>query len=85
MELLNENRLLIHTGKFLRQPETGFGWSRWTELFVFLFDNYRRSCGCLSASPAQEPFDSCYDETQGERWSHEVPSIPTGKSPPISD
>ena len=40
MDLLNENRSLIHTGKFLRQPETGFEWSGWTELFVLLFDNY---------------------------------------------
>jgi len=42
MDLLNENRSLIHTGKFLRQPDTGFEWSGWTELFALLFDNYRR-------------------------------------------
>ena len=47
MDLLHENRSLIHTGKFLRQPETGFEWNGWTELFVLLFDNYRRSCACL--------------------------------------
>ena len=42
MDLLNENRSLIHTGKLLRQPGTGFkSWSGWTELFVLLFDNYR--------------------------------------------
>ncbi|EMD39100.1 hypothetical protein CERSUDRAFT_47353 [Gelatoporia subvermispora B] len=41
MDLLNENRSLIHTGKLLRQPDTGFEWSGWTELFVLLFDNYR--------------------------------------------
>jgi len=41
MDLLNENRSLIHTGKFLRQPDTGFEWSGWTELFALLFDNYR--------------------------------------------
>ncbi|KAH9951090.1 Dbl-like domain-containing protein [Amylocystis lapponica] len=40
MDLLNENRSLIHTGKLLRQPDTGFEWSGWTELFVLLFDNY---------------------------------------------
>ncbi|KAH9839689.1 Dbl-like domain-containing protein [Rhodofomes roseus] len=40
MDLLNENRSLMHTGKFLRQPDTGFEWSGWTELFVLLFDNY---------------------------------------------
>ena len=42
MDLLNENRSLIHTGKFLRQPDTGFEWNGWTELFVLLFDNYRK-------------------------------------------
>ncbi|KAL6309388.1 Dbl-like domain-containing protein [Sparassis latifolia] len=40
MDLLNENRSLIHVGKFLRQPDTGFEWNGWTELFVLLFDNY---------------------------------------------
>jgi len=42
MDLLNENRSLIHAGKFLRQPDGGFGWGGWTELFALLFDNYRR-------------------------------------------
>lgn len=41
MDLLDETRTLIHTGKLLRQPETGFEWSGWSELFVLLFDNYR--------------------------------------------
>jgi hypothetical protein len=41
MDLLNENRTLIYTGKLLRQPETGFEWSGLSELFVLLFDNYR--------------------------------------------
>lgn len=40
MDLLNENRSLVHAGKLLRQPDTGFEWSGWTELFVLLFDNY---------------------------------------------
>lgn len=43
MDLLDENRQLIHTGKLLRQPDTGFEWNGWTELFVLLFDNYRKS------------------------------------------
>jgi hypothetical protein len=43
MDLLAENRSLIHTGKFLRQPDTGFEWSGWSELFVLLFDNYCKS------------------------------------------
>lgn len=41
LDLLNENRSLIHTGKLFRQPDGGFEWSGWTELFVLLFDNYR--------------------------------------------
>ncbi|OAX37661.1 Dbl-like domain-containing protein [Rhizopogon vinicolor AM-OR11-026] len=40
MDLLNENRSLIHAGKLLRQPDTGFEGNGWTELFVLLFDNY---------------------------------------------
>ncbi|THH16693.1 hypothetical protein EW146_g3989 [Bondarzewia mesenterica] len=40
MDLLAENRSLIYTGKLLRQPDNGFEWSGWSELFVLLFDNY---------------------------------------------
>jgi len=40
MDLLNENRSLVHAGKVLRQPDTGF--NGWAELFVLLFDNYRK-------------------------------------------
>ncbi|KAL0953934.1 hypothetical protein HGRIS_005098 [Hohenbuehelia grisea] len=40
MDLLDENRSLIYTGKLLRQPDTGFEWNGWSELFVLLFDNY---------------------------------------------
>ncbi|KAK7686309.1 hypothetical protein QCA50_010533 [Cerrena zonata] len=40
MDLLNESRSLIHAGKLLRQPDTGFEFGGWTELFVLLFDNY---------------------------------------------
>lgn len=42
MDLLHENRSLIHAGKLLRQPETGFEWNGWTELFILLFDNYSK-------------------------------------------
>ena len=35
MDLLNEQRSLIHTGKLLLQPEVGSD-----EYFVILFDNY---------------------------------------------
>ena len=40
MDLLDENRSLIYAGKLLRQPDTGFEWSGWSELFCLLFDNY---------------------------------------------
>jgi RHO1 GDP-GTP exchange protein 1/2 len=40
MDLLDENRSLIFAGKLLRQPDTGFEWSGWSELFCLLFDNY---------------------------------------------
>ena len=40
MDLLADNRSLIYTGKLLRQPDNGFEWSGWSELFVLLFDNY---------------------------------------------
>src|SRR5688572_26023491 len=42
MDLLNEQRSLIHTGRLLRQPEAG--WDSWGELFVLLFDNYCECC-----------------------------------------
>lgn len=48
MDLLNESRSLIHAGKLLRQPDTGFEWSGWSELFVLLFDNYRESLSLKS-------------------------------------
>ncbi|KAG6879934.1 hypothetical protein C0992_009290 [Termitomyces sp. T32_za158] len=40
MDLLNPNRSLIHSGRLLRQPESGLEWNGWSELFVLLFDNY---------------------------------------------
>lgn len=65
MDLLDEHRSLIHTGKLLRQPETGFEWNGWSELFVLLFDNY---CGCFALNPETTliVLYSGYDEAQGE-------------------
>ncbi|KAG5653612.1 hypothetical protein H0H81_011984 [Sphagnurus paluster] len=40
MDLLDKNRSLIHSGKLLRQPESGLEWNGWSELWVLLFDNY---------------------------------------------
>ncbi|KAJ6607025.1 CNH domain-containing protein [Mycena sp. CBHHK59/15] len=40
LDLLDENRSLIHAGKLLRQPENSLEWSGWSEQFVVLFDNY---------------------------------------------
>ena len=68
MDLLDENRSLIHTGKLLRQPETGFEWNGWGELFVLLFDNYRK-CG-NSWRDCADRHRSRYDETQAKGWRH---------------
>jgi hypothetical protein len=73
MDLLAENRSLIHAGKLLRQPDTGVGRSGWSELFVLLFDNYCRSSGliwraCLLIAVAY----SGHDKNKGERWYQEV-------------
>jgi len=66
MDLLNESRTLVHVGKLLRQPETGFEWNGWSELFVLLFDNY---CECVSFSVWDGMLNnflcSGYDEAQG--------------------
>jgi len=74
MDLLAENRSLIHAGKLLRQPDTGFEWSGWSELFVLLFDNYCKSvdvrvrlCRLLIVMAY-----SGHDKAKGERWYHEV-------------
>ncbi|KAF8329377.1 Dbl-like domain-containing protein [Cantharellus anzutake] len=40
LDLLDETRTLVHTGRLLRQPEGGMEWNSWSELFVLLFDNY---------------------------------------------
>ena len=42
MDLLAENRSLVHAGKLLRPPEDRFDFASWTELFVLLFDNYSK-------------------------------------------
>lgn len=38
MDLLDDRRLVIHSGRLLKQPNNGIEWS---ELHVVLFDNYR--------------------------------------------
>jgi hypothetical protein len=80
MDLLAENRSLIHTGKLLRQPDTGFEWSGWSELFVLLFDNYRKSKGREGAQAAclLRSHISGDDETKREGWHHEIPCQPAG-------
>ncbi|KAF8316675.1 Dbl-like domain-containing protein [Clavulina sp. PMI_390] len=40
LDLLDDTRQLLHTGRLLRQPESGFELGGWSELFVLLFDNY---------------------------------------------
>ena len=38
MDLLNEQRSIVHSGKLLRQPDSSL--NNWIEVFVLLFDNY---------------------------------------------
>ncbi|KAG9014371.1 hypothetical protein FRB94_012777 [Tulasnella sp. JGI-2019a] len=40
MDLLDDTRTLVHTGRLLRQPDGSLDMSGWSELFVLLFDNY---------------------------------------------
>ncbi|KAF9785478.1 CNH domain-containing protein [Thelephora terrestris] len=40
MDLLSEDRLLIHTGKLLLKLEGRFGWNRWVEVLAFLVDSH---------------------------------------------
>ena len=62
MDLLAENRSLIYTGKLLRQPDTGFEWSGWSELFVLLFDNYREHHPSSSLTLWSNQIRSGYDQ-----------------------
>lgn len=77
MDLLNENRSLIHTGKLLRQPDTGFEWSGWTELFVLLFDNYRTCSIQPTTFKHSHVLHSRYDQAQGEGRPYAVSCIQT--------
>ena len=66
MDLLDQNRSLVHQGKLLRQPDSGLEWNGWTELIVLLFDNYRT--GILSSKTRDDSdylICSGYDETEG--------------------
>ncbi|QRV73994.1 Rho1 guanine nucleotide exchange factor 1 [Ceratobasidium sp. AG-Ba] len=40
LDLHNEARQLYHFGKLYRQPEGGLDFSKWSEVFVLVFDNY---------------------------------------------
>lgn len=73
MDLLDENRSLIHAGKLLRQPDTGFEWNGWSELFVLLFDNYCKSKCSARLQSIYSPQSSGHDEAQGQRRSDQVP------------
>jgi hypothetical protein len=78
MDLLAENRSLIHTGKLLRQPDTGFEWSGWSELFVLLFDNYckSRTEGAVAIWLLIVMAHSGDDEAERERWGYQVSRQP---------
>ncbi|KAF8301388.1 kinase-like protein [Clavulina sp. PMI_390] len=40
LDLLDDERQLLHAGRLLQPPESGFEFGGWSELFVLLFDNY---------------------------------------------
>lgn len=40
LDLLNQQRLLIHSGKLLRLAVSGHAWNRWSDFYALLFDNY---------------------------------------------
>jgi hypothetical protein len=66
MDLLDQNRSLIHSGKLLRQPDSGLEWNGWTELHVLLFDNYRTEISFARTKIVSDCLHcSGYDKTQG--------------------
>src|SRR4051794_26616123 len=73
MDLLNENRSLIYTGKLLRQPDNGLEWNGWSELFVLLFDNYSKSFFFVFILLAYLNLLSGYDQAQGTGWYYQIP------------
>lgn len=79
MDLLNENRSLIHTGKLLRQPDTGFEWNSWTELFVLLFDNYCKNLVSHHLTLSANTSCSGDDQAKREGWYHQIPCVQKGK------
>jgi hypothetical protein len=80
MDLLAESRSLIYTGKLLRQPDTGFEWSGWSELFVLLFDNYCKSSKGGGRDVAIWLLiviaHSGDDKVEREGWDYKVPRQP---------
>ena len=67
MDLLDQNRSLVHQGKLLRQPDSGLEWNGWTELIVLLFDNYRTGIFIFKEQGDGSNYLNCsgYDETEG--------------------
>jgi hypothetical protein len=73
MDLLAENRSLMHAAKLFRPPDTGFEWSGWSELFALLFDNCCKSSGLVwRCSLLIAVAYSGHDKTKGGGWYHEV-------------
>ena len=66
MDLLDQNRSLVHQGKLLRQPDSGLEWHGWTELIVLLFDNYCTRIFLSRTRNGSNYLDcSGYGETEG--------------------
>ncbi len=79
MDLLDENRSLIHSGKLLRQPDSGLEWNGWSELFVLLFDNYRSFICHPNSMVYADCAISRFNETQGTGWCNDVLREQKGK------
>lgn len=84
MDLLDENRSLIHTGKLLRQPDSGLEWNGWSELFVLLFDNYRAYESFSYLSRRLTVYGSGDDQTEREGWHNEISCQSTSMFPLLS-
>ena len=74
MELLDDNRSLLHAGKVLGRPDNTIQElnSGWTELNALLFDNYREIFDFFLLFNLAHRFYSRLDEAKRERRHNQV-------------
>jgi len=75
MDLLNDQRSLIHTGKLWDKGRDG-----WAELFVMLFDNYCQFFSSTFINSVLTSNSSGFDEAEKRQRYHEVSCLPKGLS-----